>query len=416
MKSINTATTRATTSTFPAPVVSTKMQYSESLFEDVVKSIYEPRLTDLYTLKENVKLVDFKLPADAIIAGGSVVNYLKGIEEVTDYDIFFYGTRDYNARLEEFMSQFKGHVYKYIRTQNFVEFETCNFKIQVILTKNKDILGVINFFDLYACQVAYTNNTIYGTRRAKYALRHNVNIFDINKANTSYLYRLRKYQNNKGFKVLFPNGIPNETIIKNSIGNATSDYENFSETNEITNIEGVKLEGTETNTVKQTKGFVMHYKNIKQIIFTNIKYALGEDESFIINTDGPYVFKKVEFIMSFKYELEQIANGKSNCLKVLGETVVEILNKFDTLDSISPMIKFEPKLARFKAIKADDQSFYKCYDPLLTLENYKTSPYATIVNALDTDEQKIDVLKTLSFDSFKYRMRNHLDRIVVTLI
>jgi hypothetical protein len=182
------------------------MSFELKAFDAIIESVYT-KDTSLYQILRVPKSLGFDLPKDTVIAGGYVVNILRDLDKHSiDIDIFLYGDSDYHERIAYIMDQFPEKL-DYMRTNNYIQWHYVHGKgvrtIQIILNWYYSLYHLLNSFDLYASQVAFDGQNYWATKRGLLALQHNMNIFDVTKANTCYIHRLEKYDHQKGYTPIF---------------------------------------------------------------------------------------------------------------------------------------------------------------------------------------------------------------------
>lgn len=86
--------------------------------------------------------------------------------------------------------------------QNLDKFNV-RCKLQIILTKNRDISKIFDNFDLQSCRVAYTGNQVYFDKLSHDSYKYMINIVDEKKYTELFDARLLKYYNS-GFSMVLP--------------------------------------------------------------------------------------------------------------------------------------------------------------------------------------------------------------------
>ena len=342
----------------------------DTLVEDIIESVYAK--DELVLIKDNVSL-PFYLPRNTIIAGGYVANILLEIySPESDIDIFIYGNIDYDAKLEELRFLFSSY---YKETRNFIESYYKGFKIQVILNQYDSPFDVIKSFDLYPSQVYILDNKIYGTKQAQIAYKHKINIFDVNRANMSYLHRMRKYHLDKGLKPVFINGKPKSSIVNN------------------------KMFGRSMYQVEENK------------ILTNIKYAFGLNDNYYAQGGKIYFIPFTYFVKKFKGEFFLLARGEPNKISFMGNNIIEIKKNYDKFcsDALTITRKIEKRDLRFLKLEVDERQFYDVYNPAITPESPE---FKDILSSLEKDEC-LDFCKDLSRDIIRSNIENWFHSITV---
>ena len=325
----------------------------ESIFDEnklIVNPITDPKFK-----------LEFKLPEDSIVAGGYVINKKFKLDR-TDIDIFLYGEKNYNKRLKEFISQFDYSEIRIVRTSNYININYCMGDIQIILTKNKDIMDIFNKFDLYASQIGLDENNIYMTNRSKIALEYRINIVDKNAFNKSYIYRLKKYQDEKNIIMIGPNGILQENLSYNPKCYSIYGYPRNTDFDRYNNY----CSTTSHNCYK-----------------INLKYLMGKSDLFYYDDNGLNIGCWTDYNTS----IISFLNGKKSILSLLGNDINEIKSKFNELKELKvyPPIVFKTQIGRYKEVKCEEKDIYLYYEPIWSREVHKHEPikYIYISKALD---------------------------------
>ena len=77
------------------------------------------------------------------------------------------------------------------------------YRLQFILTKNKDIKHIFNNFDIYPSYVAFDGKCTYFTKKSEQAYKYMINVVNEHNFNTLYDHRLSKYFT-YGFTIVLP--------------------------------------------------------------------------------------------------------------------------------------------------------------------------------------------------------------------
>lgn len=77
------------------------------------------------------------------------------------------------------------------------------YRLQFILTKNKDIKHIFNNFDIYPSYVAFDGKYTYFTKKSEQAYKYMINVVNEHNFNTLYDHRLSKYFT-YGFTIVLP--------------------------------------------------------------------------------------------------------------------------------------------------------------------------------------------------------------------
>lgn len=180
---------------------------------------------------------------ELVIAGGAICNAAKGsLSCISDIDVFFtcslerakeiveelyeykYGRFDAHLRpknnrdtlwykdyrrheeyigLSEFIHENKS---KYPSRNDAIKVYNARYsslKVQFIARVYQSASEVIHGFDVDSCCVLWDGDSVYATKRGKFALDNKLNVFDPFLASPSYAYRLSKYKL-RGFSIYLP--------------------------------------------------------------------------------------------------------------------------------------------------------------------------------------------------------------------
>ena len=157
------------------------------------------------------------------IAGGSVLDVLLNCG-YHDYDIFFFGNHDPNQTLKEYLEYLQTTKHFYIdygtRGRNVI---TINNELQIILRHYKSPSEIVTGFDVDCCGVVYAFGQIYLTERALHAISTRTNVVDVDRVSSSYEWRLAKYAEQRGFRIVVPNLNKDQVnwykVLQNFVGN-----------------------------------------------------------------------------------------------------------------------------------------------------------------------------------------------------
>jgi len=89
------------------------------------------------------------------------------------------------------------------------------YRLQFILTKNKNIENILDGFDLYPSRVAFDGSTTYFTKKSEQAYKYMINVINENNYSTLFDHRISKYFT-YGFSIVLPE-LNIETIENNQV-------------------------------------------------------------------------------------------------------------------------------------------------------------------------------------------------------
>jgi hypothetical protein len=322
------------------------------------------------------------LPPSTCIAGGSIVNYLTNQGYKTDIDIFFYGEDNAtNVKNAQFIiDQIDIIEDGYHRNENYIDIHgsinkegvKIKVNVQLILSAYSSFNEVINSFDLYPSQVGYNNGHFYGTKKAIFALSHMVNPFDISRANTSYINRIRKYHEEKGFYILLLNGF---------VDQSNNGAFNCSKLNSVLNMQQYKSEydyeietynhamSSETSSIRLT-----YRKNLQHLMDPNRSLTFD-----VLKEGQPLCIGEFKDILEgYSRHLERLVRGEECGLSYLGTNLIEVHSTFNRLlkeARLAPPLSFRKKEGRFRECTFDESGFYVEYMPIWKRKLYQKTPW-----------------------------------------
>ena len=143
------------------------------------------------------------MPDNMFIAGSAALNQYHSIEpEPNDIDIFTGDGKitDFMRWLDRYRSDH--HFYFYTgRTIVNQEYHKQNKDIQFILTSHRSVQDCLLSFDLDCCKFAVTNDGLWATPSALWAVEHRANYIELDGLSDMNLSRITKYRE-RGFEPL----------------------------------------------------------------------------------------------------------------------------------------------------------------------------------------------------------------------
>ena len=149
-----------------------------------------------------------------VVAGGALVNIItKSDAKLNDVDLFVYGLnkKDTTEKIDQVISHIKQkaadmnyetRAYMNKNVINLYVFDTKKLlQIQIILRLYDSLTKILMGFDVDCCAVAFNGSNILTTVRGEYALKHRVNVANLQRRSPSYENRLIKYSF-RGFDVV----------------------------------------------------------------------------------------------------------------------------------------------------------------------------------------------------------------------
>lgn len=153
------------------------------------------------------------------IAGGFITSLITGsVNENQDIDAFIISDEKKHIAINDIMDfsiNNKRIFDKIITTPKFIQFNRVNKlnPLQIIKRIYSHASEVLHGFDLGSCSVGFNGENIIMTPFAAYCFANHINIIDIERASTSFIYRLYKYAT-RGFRLLWHTGNPfNSTML-----------------------------------------------------------------------------------------------------------------------------------------------------------------------------------------------------------
>ena len=152
-------------------------------------------------------------------------------------------------------------------------------KIHIILLKNKNMVSLLNTFDLPASQVAYVDGTVYMTEMGYNAYKYMINIVDDNKHTNLFSARLRKHYKN-GFAILFPKHNLSEQPLLNGLYTIKCNDDEYRITSMITHNNIITAIGIDC----------VPGKNTVETYISRHKMSTSSDgDTNVIGTTGKYI-------------------------------------------------------------------------------------------------------------------------------
>jgi hypothetical protein len=183
--------------------------------EDFIKTTsyvgaIEPRTLEPDTFMEFMGFSRFATFLDhpsIVIAGGCVVDYIRGLQKPKDVDIFALCNSD--EELENIIRHIHANLMTLTsnviiaRTKLTLTFYLLDRKYQVILKNYTSVTEILVGFDLDACCFAYHMGTFLATKRAYFSYLSRTVFIDLSRTGMDYTHRVIKYMK-KGYRVCVP--------------------------------------------------------------------------------------------------------------------------------------------------------------------------------------------------------------------
>ena len=152
------------------------------------------------------------VPPNSVLAGGSLVCLLMGIETRFDLDFFVDGVESREDALDvtrAILAPPRGDTNCYTIHRNPMVItkkgaRRGEYEKQVILRIYSSMAEVLHGFDLDSCKVGFDGQKLWMTRSCVWSWKNRLNVVDFDRMSPSYEYRLAKYAQ-RGFDVWVPN-------------------------------------------------------------------------------------------------------------------------------------------------------------------------------------------------------------------
>lgn len=129
-------------------------------------------------------------------------------EKPNDWDLFYYGSPDQIFEKEtDIYNIIIKHckMYTFIKCKGITQFTTEKIKIQLIFRNYISISEIIHSFDISASSIAFDGRIVYFTKLFAWSFITKLIIISPEYRSNTYEQRLKKYQKNKTFGLIFKN-------------------------------------------------------------------------------------------------------------------------------------------------------------------------------------------------------------------
>ena len=190
------------------------------------------------------------------------------------------------------------------------------YRLQFILTKNKNIENILNGFDLYPSRVAFDGSLTYFTKKSEQAYKYMINVVNENNYSTLFDHRLSKYFT-YGFTIVLPEfnikSIENITVLQlgtnkfnitHILNNCIMVEHNSHLLSQIQSIEALEKKNLANGkSLYKSSLFCSLVSLLRYIKINNVSYLLTNDY-IAPNEDGTMKFQESNETIQFINKIE----------------------------------------------------------------------------------------------------------------